>query len=297
MIQLIQRIQKYLIQPYPIDLDIKRRILINLGIGIFIVITFLFINIIDTNSIYSILFIIGFGIITFTVITINRIILPRLLPQVFIEEKWTVIKEAFLILLSISSIGFFNLIYVNIGGYIKFNIFTIIEAVGSAVIIGIIPIIIVVLLQQNRLLKKYLYTANELNEAMQTSDFLDENNNISSKQIIISSDSGKEELKLELNDILIIKSVENYVEIFWSESNSVKKMLIRSSLKKVNELLSINPIIFQCHRSFIINIKHIKRIIGNSQGYKLLMHDIDNLIPVSRQYSNTLHQKILNAQL
>ena len=271
MIQLIQRIQKYLIQPYPVDLDIKRRILINLGIGIFIVITFLFINIIDTNSIYSILFIIGFGIITFTVTTINRIILPRLLPQVFIEEKWTVIKEAFLILLSISSIGFFNLIYVNIGGYIKFNIFTIIEAVGSAVIIGIIPIIIVVLLQQNRLLKKYLYTANELNEAMQTSDFLDENNNISSKQIIISSDSGKEELKLELNDILIIKSVENYVEIFWSESNSVKKMLIRSSLKKVNELLSINPIIFQCHRSFIINIKHIKRIIGNSQGYKLLM--------------------------
>ena len=43
--------------------------------------------------------------------------------------------------------------------------------------------------------------------------------------------------------------------------------------------------IVRCHRSFIINIKYIDAIEGNSNGYKLYLKCCNAVIPVSRQYT------------
>ena len=42
--------------------------------------------------------------------------------------------------------------------------------------------------------------------------------------------------------------------------------------------------IFQCHRSFVVNVNNITSAKGNSNGYQLRLGNSYTTIPVSRQY-------------
>jgi len=56
-----------------------------------------------------------------------------------------------------------------------------------------------------------------------------------------------------LNNLLLIKSVENYVEIYLQRNNKISRFYLRKTLKKVDEELIKYSFIFRCHRSYIIN--------------------------------------------
>ena len=42
--------------------------------------------------------------------------------------------------------------------------------------------------------------------------------------------------------------------------------------------------IFQCHRSFVVNVNNITQAKGNSNGYQLRLGTCTTIIPVSRSY-------------
>ena len=46
--------------------------------------------------------------------------------------------------------------------------------------------------------------------------------------------------------------------------------------------------IFQCHRSFIVNLSNIQSAHGNSNGYQLTVGDEHHTVPVSRSYVSKL---------
>jgi DNA-binding LytR/AlgR family response regulator len=48
----------------------------------------------------------------------------------------------------------------------------------------------------------------------------------------------------------------------------------------------------KCHRAFLVNVKHIEYVKGNSQGLKLMLAAIDFEIPVSRNYSKDLKERV-----
>jgi two-component system LytT family response regulator len=63
----------------------------------------------------------------------------------------------------------------------------------------------------------------------------------------------------------------------------VTKTEIRSTLTALKAELPYDNI-FQCHRSFLVNINNISSAKGNSNGYQLRLGECTDIIPVSRTF-------------
>lgn len=99
---------------------------------------------------------------------------------------------------------------------------------------------------------------------------------IEEKTILI--DVGGEIIRLIEKDILHIEAFSHSVDIHTSQET----YRVRKNIGTIEDELDKNSFI-RCHRSYIVNLKHIKRI-----GKTDIVLDNDDLIPVSRrQYSNT----------
>jgi len=91
-----------------------------------------------------------------------------------------------------------------------------------------------------------------------------------------------ENIKLNLNDILYIEGLKDYVKIHTSNG---KYILTLNSLKKFEVSLE-NSDFFRIHRSYIVNLKHVKSIQKN----KVVI--MDKRIPVGENYKTLLYQQI-----
>ncbi|KIA96086.1 MULTISPECIES: LytTR family DNA-binding domain-containing protein [unclassified Flavobacterium] len=91
-----------------------------------------------------------------------------------------------------------------------------------------------------------------------------------------------ENVKLNFSDILFIEGLKDYVKIYTTDN---KYTLTLISLIKLENLLS-NKGFSRIHRSYIINIKHVKSIQKN----KALIGD--KRIPISESYKNAFFEKI-----
>jgi DNA-binding LytR/AlgR family response regulator len=117
-----------------------------------------------------------------------------------------------------------------------------------------------------------------------------------SKTVIIRDDSGVEKLILAIDNILYIKSANNYVEILYIENEEPTKTLIRNTIKNLETYFRDLPII-RCHRSFMINTKKIESARKTSSGFDVRINHISGtIIPVSRSYVSELkkHAELFN---
>jgi len=110
--------------------------------------------------------------------------------------------------------------------------------------------------------------------------------------VTFSSEGGKEEVKIRLHDLLFIRSADNYVEIYRTDNGEIKRIFLRSSLKRIEQDLKDHSLLFKCHRAFMVNVNNISRVAGNSQGYKLIFKRIEFVIPVSRNTSKNLFKLV-----
>jgi len=91
-----------------------------------------------------------------------------------------------------------------------------------------------------------------------------------------------ENVKLNFADILFIEGLKDYVKIYTTDN---KYTLTLISLIKLENLLSSKGFA-RVHRSYIINIKHVKSIQKN----KVLI--ADKRIPISESYKTSFFEKI-----
>lgn len=126
---------------------------------------------------------------------------------------------------------------------------------------------------------RFLKAVNKIHDLMEK-----ELKNDSDKYIFVKSD--KQLKKILLNDILLIESMENYVVIY----TALSKEIVYTTLKSMAESLPI-PNFIQVHRSYIVNIDHIKSIEGN------LLHILNHKIPVARNLREKVFNIILNNKL
>tara|TARA_B110001454_G_C12658667_1_gene408579 strand:- start:368 stop:727 length:360 start_codon:yes stop_codon:yes gene_type:complete len=109
--------------------------------------------------------------------------------------------------------------------------------------------------------------------------------------ISIIGENKNETLKLNKKDLLYIKAVENYIDIFFIDSNNtIKFRTFRQTLSKTNKQL---PFLEKCHRSYLLNIEKIEKITGNSQNAKISFSNIEQTIPLSKTYYTKIKSKLI----
>lgn len=116
------------------------------------------------------------------------------------------------------------------------------------------------------------------------------------KQQFISFVDEKEALKLTIktSSLFYIESSDNYVTIFYADGTTLKKFLLRNSLKKMEELLRSYPVL-RCHRFFMVNISQVKMVRRGKKGFEIEMNTPDHrIIPVTKTYEKQV-EKFFNS--
>ena len=143
-------------------------------------------------------------------------------------------------------------------------------------LIGVFPVTISTFINYFRRLKAALQEAQSLNQNIHAHA-----QTILQQVVRIPSQNKSEDLNVEIDRLLYVKAVENYVEICLND----KKVLLRNTLKAVEQSLTDFPQFKRCHRGYVVNLYKIKSFSGNAQGLSLKLEAGDaEEIPVSRSY-------------
>ncbi len=277
---------KFLKKPYPFNDDLRHnaKIIVFICIG---VLAFLFIfqpiEISSLSNIKIAYLVLGLGASTFLALSINLIVLPSIFPKLFYSNIWNIKKEIFWnlwILLTICAIDLF--FYSSLFNIIEIKF----SDIGKILLIGFLPVAVLIVINQDRLLRSNLKSARQLNNK------LTESKQKTKRIIHFISDYKNDDLSIDPTSLVLIKSADNYIEIYFKSDNIIKKHLLRSSLKKAYDSVSEFDNIIRCHRTFIVNLDHVEAIQGNSQGYKLTFNDIDFQALVSQKYIKEFSSKM-----
>ena len=101
-------------------------------------------------------------------------------------------------------------------------------------------------------------------------------------------------LRLTLNaaDILYIESQDNYVNINYILDDNTESYLLRCRTRDVEELLKDREFC-RCHRSYIVNPRHVRTFYsGSTRGRLVLDVQKSKEIPVSSTYFQALEQML-----
>lgn len=120
---------------------------------------------------------------------------------------------------------------------------------------------------------------NQQKKISSTEDF--KNNVVSNDHIFIKE--GKALVKIETDSINLIEAYDKYCFIYTSE----KKSMIRSKLKDIYTQLPLSHFC-QVHRSYIVNINAIDKIVPNR--HKIITAGKE--IPVSKSYRQNLFSRL-----
>lgn len=202
-------------------------------------------------------------------------------------ENWYLGKEIIRRLFFLAVYSFTVILYIDYSLGINFSKVDFWQFVTSCFIIGSIPITIKIFITKNRLLKASLAEAELLQEKIGLHQ--SEAKKIK-KEIVIKSNIINEVFKVDVNDLLYLKSDQNYISILYLKEGKLKSHLLRISL--VNALKQIpSETVFRCHRSYAVNINYIEKITGNAQSLKLELTQ-DCIVPVSRSFVKEFKTKL-----
>ncbi len=236
----------------------------------------------------------GYAAVCYIMLGLNVLVLPWFFKNFFEEARWTVLRQIVWEIWTVFTIGagnyFFTHRIVDYLSDLDYGSASFLWFQKITLTIAIIPIIVLTMWTQIYLLKKNLKAAEKINAQIKASakdatrEFLTEPAH--KQKLVLKSDHAQETLEVDPEDILLIESVGNYVEVtFQKEKDKLEKALLRSSLRRIERQLKEFPFLFRCHRGFIVNIHRIQKANGNAQGYKLYFDGIDKEIPVARSYS------------
>ena len=109
---------------------------------------------------------------------------------------------------------------------------------------------------------------------------------LSSQSVNLVDESGATKLIISTDDILYLQSADNYLEINYLEKDKPAKLLLRNTIKVMEEQFVATNII-RCHRSYMVNTSKIKIAKKVSSGFNLTLNNLaDSSIPVSKSYTS-----------
>jgi hypothetical protein len=234
-----------------------------------------------------------FGMVTFIVSSLCQLMLPRVVPTAFAEERWKSWKEILFLLFIVFCVGAGNywlmqVLYGGRGGARPFYSVLYITAP-----VGVFPVVFVVFTKQMLLYRRYAAEALQMNRQIQTPDAPSPAQEIAIQtQVVLQGEGQRERLQLPVAAILFITSSDNYVQVFFRAEGAIRSPLLRCSLKNVEQQLSEFSSFFRCHRVYLVNLDLVEQVTGNAQGLRLHLKDVERPIPVSRSLTQTVKERL-----
>ncbi|MBO0936940.1 LytTR family transcriptional regulator [Fibrella sp. HMF5335] len=215
-----------------------------------------------------------------------NMVMPRLLPGWYDEDRWTVGRHVLHILVVLLFVAAGNQAILSV---LHLSMPSFLQMYAMVTVVGFVPVFVGVMLAERRRLKRNLAHAQQLNAQLNQlhkpePTALSPTQPTLPKGILLTGESGKERLSLLPNQLIYVESVGNYVEVHWLNFMFPQKTVLRSTLKDVEAALSEHPQCFRCHRAFIVNLRAVSHTTGNARGYQLTMSGSNREIPVSRNY-------------
>ena len=96
------------------------------------------------------------------------------------------------------------------------------------------------------------------------------------------------DITMPINDLLYIEAQKNNVVVGYVKEGKLRKDEVQTSLSAVLSDLGEYDNIFQCHRSFVVNLNSITKAYGNSNGYTMELGGGLATVPVSRSFVGKL---------
>ncbi len=267
----------FLKKSYPFTDDLKQNTKLIFVISLVIFMVLYFFQPFDLKSISTedkYFLIGGLIVVVFLALSVNLLLMPAFLSQTSLFKNWNVLKEILWNIWIMFTIVIGYYIYFRLTGSFYFSFFVLIKVL----IISAIPVSISIPYNRNRLLRKHLHSALEL------SRYLENKSNPKPKIVHLKSDYEKDDLSIDVETLLFIRSANNYIEVFWEEENGTKSRMVRCTLLHAEKTFGNFPYIFKCHRTYIVNINQVSRVEGSSQGYILYVGSDHNKVMVSRTY-------------
>lgn len=266
-------------KPYYFTDDLKLNIQSAAGISLGLFLFLLFFQPLDPPTSefnQKILVLAGFGVIHLLLLTFCRILIPSIFPRLFDAEKWTIKKEAFLhlLFLILNSVAFS--FYARYVGKIGINFHNAV----NIVLISAASVAVLVIINEFKFMKNKFRLLT-----VQNHDFdIKKTGNVELSGIEFESENQSERFFLFPEQIILIKSAGNYIEIIYKQNEKVSRRLIRNTLANAEQLLAKFPFLIRCHRSSVVNTNNIQNISKTSEGLKLDLIDYSRPVNVSRQY-------------
>ena len=229
----------------------------------------------------------------------------------FDKNNWTIGKQILVAALILLPIAFLYLLidYQYNDAILEFSYYF--ATLLKVCLLSIFPISLITIMQVNTFLKNKVIAQNvvapvvakKLEQEVKIESPIGKiNDNLSEQltkpvkelptKVVIYSENITDSFELEIADFDYAISDANYVDVFYTNVGVQKKQTIRGSLKGLINNFENHPAIIQCHRSYLINIGKVKSFSGNSRGYKIRISDNDPIIPVSRNFIETV-KKVL----
>lgn len=161
--------------------------------------------------------------------------------------------------------------------------------------IAIFPVTIMYFLENRNEELSSVNDSMEGNIITANPDEITENIDCRAVEVTIAGENKADVLQLTLADIIVMKSADNYCEIFTKKDDVVSVNLLRISLSKALAQLPENKLIMRCHRSYVVNLSLVESSRGNANGLQLDMQLGDITVPVSRPYVGQVKQALLFA--
>lgn len=283
--------QKLLKEPYPLNHSLQKVLWTSLLFGLFIFLFLLLFQPFGLNNYHAenkVWQILGYGLLTSIILLLNSLLFSKAFPFWYSERRWTVGKNIFYTSWLLLCIGFGNWIYAGSLHFISLSLNSLFFYEGITLLVGIFPISISTLWVYNKRLKAAVEKAKELNNSLERRE------SQKKQSLTIPSRNKSESLEVNVGDLLAIKAVENYVEIYVREEENTQKTILRNTLKDLDQLFSDYSHIKQCHRSYLVNLDNVAGFSGNAQGLNLTFStsSTELIVPVSRTYVNGIKEAL-----
>jgi len=227
----------------------------------------------------KLIFLSGFGIIVLIFLFISQVLFQRTLLRKEEDNNSNSVYVPLYYLFQITATSLAFVFYIRFVGQVSITFNTVVRVVFICLSL---PVTINLKLRINsyhvRLKKHILETRFMQDKLKQFSE------SYSNKHIEIASDNESDNFRIQLSEIVYVKSADNYVEIGYHDEGIVKKKMVRNTLRTIEQQLSEYNNFIRTHRTGLVNIQYIDKLNKNFNSYWLSLDKTKETIPVSRQY-------------